>query len=129
MSSEPESNQPTQPTQSTQSTQPTIQNQPTIVELEDLEEASDDGLLDNNSWDIQPLRPPPSTSNTVKLSYGVLVLFVVFCVGGIILLAYSTMFSEQKPKEQKPARVFAKLIQDWPPTVCHANQCRMNITT
>lgn len=102
----------------------TIHNQPTLVELEDFEELSDDGLLDHNSeWDLQPLRPPPPSSRTVKLTYGLLILFVIFCVGGIILLAYSTLFPELPQKF-----VDAKFIQVWPMTVCAVNNCKMKVT-
>ena len=113
---------------STNPKQEPITNQPTLVELEDLEELSDDGLLDSNAqWDIQPLRPQQS-SNTLKISYGFLVLFMIFCIGGIILLAYSTLSSESPPKTEPKTKVFAKYIQDWPPTKCRLNHCRMNLT-
>jgi hypothetical protein len=99
-------------------------NQPTIVELEDLEQDDETGLLDEHQWnDTRPLRPPPTMTQQQKMSYTFVGIFACLTMFIIIIFAYNTLFSKEPETPPIPTQTEAIMQLIWPPTYCKVKQC------
>jgi hypothetical protein len=101
-------------------------NEPTIVDLEGLEDENVEdsvGLLDNdvNNWTQgNPSRVPPKTTTSARLAYFALFIFAAFSLFGVLLFSFRIMSS---PPEKIPTPYTAILKQSWPNTLCKTDKC------
>lgn len=99
------------------------------------------GLLDQeeDEWNqrgpSRPTRQPRSFAllpQSAKITYGLLVLLVMFLVGSIAIVSYRLLFKKPGPEPEpriEEARYTSYLRQSWIPTLCeHQSKCLYNAT-